>query len=175
VAATAAEREIELEAEEWYVPGAQTFPYGVHVAVVEVELETGEVRLLRIVAVDDCGNVINPMIVAGQVHGGVTQGIGQAMFEDAIYDSDGNMLTGSLLDYPIPTATDLPMFELNHTTTPTNINSLGVKGIGEAGTIGSAQTIVNAVVDALEPLGVKHVDMPLRPKRVWAAIQEARG
>jgi carbon-monoxide dehydrogenase large subunit len=124
--------------------------------------------------VDDCGIVVNPMIVAGQVHGGVTQGIGQALFEEAIIDEDGNLLTGSLLDYPIPTAGDLPLFELNSTVTPTNINSTGAKGIGEAGTIGSAQTIVNAVVDALEPLGVKHVDMPLRPKRVWAAMQEAR-
>ena len=115
------------------------------------------------------------MIVAGQVHGGVTQGIGQALFEESIYDDNGNLLTGSLLDYPIPAAADLPMFELSNTVTPTNINSIGAKGIGEAGTIGSAQTIVNAVVDALEPLGVKHVDMPLRPKRVWAAIQEARG
>jgi carbon-monoxide dehydrogenase large subunit len=115
------------------------------------------------------------MIVAGQIHGGVVQGIGQAMFEEAIYDADGNMLTGSLLDYPIPTASDVPFFSLNKTVTPTTCNSLGAKGIGEAGTIGSAQTIVNAVVDALAPLGVKHIDMPLRPKRVWAAIQEARG
>jgi carbon-monoxide dehydrogenase large subunit len=171
------ESELEggLESHVIFDPPNATWPFGAHLAMVEVDAETGDVELLRYITVDDCGNVINPMIVAGQVHGGVTQGIGQAMFEDAIYDSDGNMLTGSLLDYPIPTAADLPMFELNHTTTPTNINSLGVKGIGEAGTIGSAQTIVNAVVDALEPLGVKHVDMPLRPKRVWAAIQEARG
>jgi carbon-monoxide dehydrogenase large subunit len=171
------ESELEggLESHVIFDPPNATWPFGALLAMVEVDADTGDVELLRYITVDDCGNVINPMIVAGQVHGGVTQGIGQAMFEDAIYDSDGNMLTGSLLDYPIPTAADLPMFELNHTTTPTNINSLGVKGIGEAGTIGSAQTIVNAVVDALEPLGVKHVDMPLRPKRVWAAIQEARG
>ena len=143
--------------------------------MVEVDPDTGDVKILKYFTVDDCGNIVNPMIVAGQVHGGVVQGIGQAMFEEAIYDSDGNLLTGSLLDYPIPTASDVPFFQLNNTVTPTFCNSLGAKGIGEAGTIGSAQTIVNAVVDALEPLGVKHIDMPLRPRRVWAAIQEARG
>jgi carbon-monoxide dehydrogenase large subunit len=102
------------------------------------------------------------------------EGIGQALFEDAVYDPSGNLLTGSLLDYPLPTAADLPSFQLAHTVTPTDVNPMGVKGIGEAGTIGSAHTIVNAVIDALSPLGVKHIDMPLRPKRVWAAIQEAR-
>ena len=171
------ESEIEggLESHVIFDPPNATWPFGSHLAMVEVDPETGNVEILRYITVDDCGNVVNPMIVAGQVHGGITQGIGQAMFEEAIYDSDGNMLTGSLLDYPIPTAGDLPNFELSSTVTPTNVNSLGVKGIGEAGTIGSAQTLVNAVIDALEPLGVKHIDMPLRPKRVWAAIQEARG
>lgn len=171
------ESEIEggLESHVIFDPPNATWPFGAHLAMVEVDDETGDVTLLKYFTVDDCGNVVNPMIVAGQVHGGVAQGIGQAMFEDAIYDADGNMLTGSLLDYPIPTAADLPFFTLNSTVTPTTVNSMGVKGIGEAGTIGSAQTIVNAVVDALEPFGVKHVDMPLRPKRVWAAIQEARG
>ncbi|HEY5650097.1 MAG TPA: molybdopterin cofactor-binding domain-containing protein, partial [Acidimicrobiia bacterium] len=111
----------------------------------------------------------------GQLHGGIAQGVGQALFEEAIYDSNGNMLTTSLMDYPIPTAGDLPTFELTRTTTPSPVNPMGVKGIGEAGTIGSAQTIVNAVVDALEPLGVKHIDMPLRPKRVWQAMQSAQG
>lgn len=170
------ESEIEggLESHVIFDAPNATWPFGAHLAMVEVDPDTGNVEILKYVTVDDCGNVINPMIVAGQVHGGVTQGIGQAMFEDAIYDEDGNLLTGSLLDYPIPTAGDVPSFETNKTVTPTNINSIGAKGIGEAGTIGSAQTIVNAVVDALEPLGVKHVDMPLRPKRVWAAIQEAR-
>jgi carbon-monoxide dehydrogenase large subunit len=164
-----------LEASVIFDPPNATWPFGAHLAMVEVDVDTGNVKLLRYITVDDCGNVINPMIVAGQVHGGVTQGIGQAMFEDAIYDSDGNMLTASLLDYPIPGASDLPSYELHSTVTPTNVNPMGVKGIGEAGTIGSAQTVVNAVVDALSPLGVKHIDMPLRPKRVWAAIQEARG
>jgi aerobic carbon-monoxide dehydrogenase large subunit len=170
------ESEIEggLESHVIFDPPNATWPFGAHLAMVEVDADTGDVKILKYFTVDDCGNVVNPMIVAGQVHGGVTQGIGQAMFEEAIYDEDGNLLTGSLLDYPIPTAADLPMFSLNHTVTPTTCNSLGAKGIGEAGTIGSAQTIVNAVVDALAPLGVRHIDMPLRPKRVWAAIQEAR-
>jgi carbon-monoxide dehydrogenase large subunit len=170
------ESEIEggLESHVIFDPPNATWPFGSHLAMVEVDPDTGNVEILKYMTVDDCGIVVNPMIVAGQVHGGVTQGIGQALFEEAIIDEDGNLLTGSLLDYPIPTAGDLPLFELNSTVTPTNINSTGAKGIGEAGTIGSAQTIVNAVVDALEPLGVKHVDMPLRPKRVWAAMQEAR-
>jgi carbon-monoxide dehydrogenase large subunit len=163
-----------LEAETIFSPGNATWPFGTHLALVEVDPDTGDVELLEYHAVDDCGNVVNPMIVAGQVHGGIAQGIGQAMFEDAIYDASGNMLTGSLLDYPLPTAADLPFFGLHRTVTPTDVNPMGVKGIGEAGTIGSAQTIVNAVVDALSPLGVKHVDMPVRPKRVWQAMQEAR-
>ena len=163
-----------LEAQATFSPGNATWPFGTHLAVVEVDGDTGDVKILEYYAVDDCGNIVNPMIVNGQVHGGITQGIGQALFEDAIYDESGNLLTGSLLDYPIPTAADLPAFALSHTVTPTDVNPMGVKGIGEAGTIGSAHTIVNAVVDALSPLGVKHIDMPLRPKRVWAAIQEAR-
>ncbi len=162
-----------LEEHAVFSPGNATWPFGTHLAVVEVDETTGDVKILKYVAVDDCGNIVNPMIVNGQVHGGITQGIGQALFEDAVYDESGNLLTGSLLDYPLPTASDLPSFELSHTITPTDVNPLGVKGIGEAGTIGSAHTIVNAVVDALSPLGVKHIDMPLRPKRVWAAIQEA--
>lgn len=157
-----------------HTPGNATWPFGTHLAMVEVDPDTGDVELLEYYAVDDCGNQVNPMIVNGQVHGGIAQGVGQALFEDAYYDQDGNLLTGSLVDYPIPTAADLPSFQLSHTVTPTPVNPMGVKGIGEAGTIGSAHTVVNAVVDALEPLGVKHVDMPLRPRKVWAAIQEAR-
>ncbi len=163
-----------LEAHTAFSPGNATWPFGTHLAMVEIDPETGDVKLLEYHAVDDCGNVINPMIVAGQVHGGIAQGIGQAMFEEAIYDEAGNMLTGSLLDYLLPTAADLPSFDLHRTVTPSPINPMGVKGIGEAGTIGSAHTIVNAVVDALTPMGVKHVDMPVRPKRVWQAMQEAR-
>jgi carbon-monoxide dehydrogenase large subunit len=171
------ESELEggLESHVIFDPPNATWPFGAHLAMVEVDVETGDVKILKYFTVDDCGNVVSPMIVAGQVHGGVVQGIGQAMFEEAIYDPDGNLLTGSLLDYPIPTAVDVPMFTLNKTVTPTTTNSLGAKGIGEAGTIGSAHTIVNAVVDALSPLGVRHIEMPLRPRRVWAAIQEARG
>jgi aerobic carbon-monoxide dehydrogenase large subunit len=164
-----------LEAHTAFSPGNATWPFGSHIAVVEVDPDTGNVELLRYIGVDDCGNEINPMIVNGQIHGGIAQGAGQALLEDAIYDDAGNMLTGSLLDYTIPTATDLPSFELDRTVTPTDVNAMGVKGVGEAGTIGTSHTIVNAVVDALAPLGVKHVDMPLRPRRVWAAIQEARG
>ena len=170
------ESEIEggLESHVIFDPPNATWPFGAHLAMVEIDPDTGDMEILRYLTVDDCGTVINPMIVAGQVHGGVAQGIGQAIFEEAIYDDDGNLLTGSLIDYPIPTAGDVPFFELSSTVTPTNINSTGVKGIGEAGTIGTAQTVVNAVVDALAPMGVKHIDMPLRPKRVWDAMQEAR-
>ena len=164
-----------LEAHTSFSPSNATWPFGTHLAVVEVDASTGDVEILKYASVDDCGNVVNPMIVNGQIHGGIAQGIGQALFEEAVYDEAGNLLTGSLLDYPLPTAADLPSFELDRTVTPTDVNAMGVKGIGEAGTIGSSHTIVNAVVDALEPLGVKHIDMPLRPKRVWAAIQEARG
>ena len=164
-----------LEAHAVFSPANATWPFGAHLAVVEVDPETGDVKLHRYVGMDDCGNVINPMIVDGQVHGGIAQGVAQALFEEAVYDGDGNLLTGSLMDYPVPTASDLPSFELSWTVTPTDVNPLGVKGIGEAGTIGSAQTIVSAVVDALAPFGVKHIEMPLRPRRVWQAIQEAKG
>ncbi len=162
-----------LEAHTSFSPGNATWPFGTHLALVEIDPDTGDVDLLEYHAVDDCGHVVNPMIVNGQIQGGIAQGIGQAMFEEAIYDESGNMLTGSLLDYLLPTATDLPSFDLHRTVTPTPVNPMGVKGIGEAGTIGSAHTIVNAVVDALTPMGVKHVDMPVRPKRVWQAMQEA--
>ncbi|MGH8925856.1 MAG: xanthine dehydrogenase family protein molybdopterin-binding subunit [Acidimicrobiia bacterium] len=162
-----------LEAQSVFSPANATWPFGAHAALVEVDPETGDTKLLRYLTMDDCGNVINPMIVDGQIHGGLVQGIAQAMMEDAIYDSEGNLLTTSLADYPLPTATDVPLFELHRTVTPSNVNPLGVKGIGEAGTIGSAQTVVNAAVDALYDLGVRHIDMPLRSRRVWQAIQEA--
>jgi carbon-monoxide dehydrogenase large subunit len=164
-----------LESSVVFSPPNATWPFGSHMALVEVDPETGDVKILNYWATDDCGNVINPMIVDGQVHGGIAQGVAQALFEEAIYDSDGNLLTGPLIDYPLPAAESLPMFALDRTVTPTDVNPLGVKGIGEAGTIGSAQTIVNAVVDAVAHLGVEHIEMPLRPKRVWQAIQDARG
>lgn len=163
-----------LESSVVFSPPNATWPFGSHLALVEVDPDTGDVDLLEYWATDDCGNVINPMIVDGQLHGGIAQGVAQALFEEAIYDDMGNLLTSSLLDYPLPAAGNLPMFSLDRTVTPTDVNPLGVKGIGEAGTIGSAQTIVNAVVDALSHLGVKHIDMPLRPKRVWQAIEDAR-
>jgi carbon-monoxide dehydrogenase large subunit len=147
-----------------------TYPFGAHLAEVEVDTDTGEVRLTRYVAVDDCGNVINPMIVDGQIHGGVTQGVAQALWEEVVYDEQGQLVTGTLMDYAVPFSTDLPMFETGFTVTPSPVNPLGVKGVGEAGTIAASPVIVNAVVDALSDLGVRHIDMPLRPEKVWRAI-----
>jgi len=158
------------EAQTFYDPSNFTWPFGTHIAVVEVDAETGQITLERYLAVDDCGNVINPLLAAGQVHGGVTQGISQALFEGAEYDDQGQFVTGTLMDYALPRAGDLPSYETSHTVTPSPVNPLGVKGIGEAVTIASASTIVNAVVDALAPFGIRHLDMPLRPERVWKAI-----
>ncbi len=163
-----------LEAQSTWSPGNATWPFGTHLAMIEIDPDTGDVTILKYVAADDCGNVVNPMIVDGQIHGGIAQGVGQALFEESVYDSEGNMLTGSLMDYNIPTATDLPDFELTRTVTPSPVNPMGVKGIGEAGTIASAQTIVNAVVDALTPMGVRHIDMPLKPKTVWHAMHNGQ-
>jgi carbon-monoxide dehydrogenase large subunit len=163
-----------LESTHFYEPANFTYPFGAHIAVVEVDPETGEVDIQRYVAVDDCGKIINPLLVAGQVHGGIAQGLGQALYEGAVYDENGQLLTGSFMDYAVPKATQLPRFESEHTVTPSPVNPLGVKGIGEAGTIASTPCMVNAVVDALSPLGVKHIDMPLTPNRVWQAIQAAK-
>ena len=163
-----------LEATSFYDPSNFTWPFGTHVAVVEVDPETGVVKLRRYIAVDDCGRVINPLLVDGQIHGGLAQGIAQALYEEAVYDENGQLVSGSLMDYAVPKADDLVNFELDRTETPSPVNALGVKGIGEAGTIASSAAIVNAVVDALAPLGVKHLDMPLKPERVWQAIQQAQ-
>lgn len=163
-----------LEESNFHDPTNFTYPFGAHVCVVEVDEETGEVKILRYIAVDDVGKVINPMIVDGQVHGGVAQGIGQALFEHAIYDENGNLLTGSMLDYTVPNATQIPHIETARTETPCPHNLTGVKGVGETGTIASTQAVVNAVCDALAPLGIKNIDMPLTPERVWRAIQAAR-
>ncbi len=163
-----------LEEQSFYDPVALTSPFGSYVAVVEVDTETGEITIERFVAVDDCGNIINPLLATGQVHGGLAQGIGQALFEGAEYNEQGQLLTGTLMDYAIPRAEDLPTFETDHTVTPTPVNALGVKGIGEAGAIGAPPAIVNAVVDALAPFGIRHLDMPLKPEKVWQAIQQAR-
>jgi carbon-monoxide dehydrogenase large subunit len=160
-----------LEETAFYDPDNFVFPFGTHVAVVEICPDTGHVELLRYVAVDDCGNLINPMIVEGQVHGGLAQGIGQALWEEAIYDDGGQLITGTMLDYALPRAHNLPSFETAHTTTPCPHNPLGVKGIGEAGAIASPVAVTNAVVDALAPYGVRHLDMPLTPEKVWRAIQ----
>jgi carbon-monoxide dehydrogenase large subunit len=164
-----------LEATSFYEPSNCLFPFGTHVAVVEVDPETGEVQFRRYVAVDDCGNIINPLLVEGQVHGGIAQGIAQALYEEVAYDENGQLLSGSLMDYAVPKAALMPFMELDKTVTPTPVNPLGVKGVGEAGTIGSIPAVVNAVLDALAPFGVKHIDMPLRPEKIWRAIQEARG
>ena len=148
-----------------------SFPFGAHVAVVEVDRETGKVRLVRMVAVDDCGTVVNPLLAEGQVHGGLAQGVAQILLEAVRYDEDGNPLTASLLDYYVPSAADLPSFETGHTVTPTPNNPLGAKGIGESGTTGSISAVWNAVIDALEPFGVEHLDPPFSPEVVWRAMQ----
>ena len=162
-----------LEATVYYDPPNFTFPFGTHIAEVEIDGETGTVRIERYSACDDCGRQINPMIVEGQLHGGITQGIGQALYEGAVYDDNGQLLSGSMMEYHVPSAEDVPMFNLDHTVTLTNTNPLGVKGIGEAGTIGSTPAAVNAVIDALSPLGVKHIDMPLTSEKIWRAIHAA--
>jgi len=163
-----------LEATSFFDPPNFTYPFGTHAAVVEVNVDTGQVTLLRYIAVDDVGNVINPMIVDGQLHGGIAQGVAQALWEGAEYDDSGQLITGSLMSYGLPKAHQLPFFELDRTVTPTPVNPLGVKGVGEAGTIASPPAVVNAVMDALKPFGIKHLDMPLTAPKVWQAIQSAR-
>ena len=163
-----------LTASVHYTEGTPTFPFGSHVAVAEVDTETGKARLIRHVTVDDAGTVLNPVLAEGQRHGGIAQGVAQALLEEMIYDADGNPVTGTLVDYAIVTAAELPSFELLASETPATINPLGFKGIGEAGTIGATPATQNAVIDAVSHLGVRHIDMPLTPARVWAAISEAR-
>ena len=156
-----------LAATAYFEPSNFTFPFGTHICIVEVEPENGQIHLKRYVAVDDCGRVINPLLVEGQIHGGIAQGMGQALFEEVVYDENGQLLTSSLMDYALPRAEDLPRLELARTETPTPVNPLGAKGVGEAGTIGSTPAVVNAVVDALAPFGVTHIDMPLKPEKIW--------
>ena len=167
--------EPNLEAQVTYDPPNFSWPFGTHICVVEVDTETGGVDLLQYVAVDDCGVQVNPLIVDGQVHGGVVQGIAQALFEEASYDTDGNLQTTTLADYMVPAASDVPSITLGHTVTPSPTNQLGVKGIGEAGTIGAAPAVINAIVDALSGLGVRDVPMPASPFNVWNAINSAKG
>ncbi len=165
--------EPNLEASSHFDPPNFTFPFGTHICVVEVDTVTGDVQLQRYIAVDDCGNQVNPLIVEGQIHGGIVQGIAQALWEEAVYDHEGNLLTGTLIDYLVPAASELPSFELASTVTPSPTNLLGVKGIGEAGTIGSAPAVINAIVDALSEYGIDDITMPASPERVWRAIVAA--
>jgi carbon-monoxide dehydrogenase large subunit len=166
--------EPQLDAEATFDPQTFSFPHGTHLCAVDVDTETGAVAIRRYVCVDDVGTVINPLIVAGQVHGGVAQGIAQALYEEAVYDPDGNLVTGSLADYTVPSSADLPEIVSDRTETPATSNPLGVKGVGEAGTIASTPAVVNAIVDALRPYGVTDVPMPCTPERVWRALQSAR-
>jgi carbon-monoxide dehydrogenase large subunit len=159
-----------LSATYFFEPKNFTFPFGTHVCVVEIDKDTGETKIVKYVAVDDCGKVINPLLVDGQVHGGIVQSIGQALYEEVIYDDQGQLVTGELMDYALPKASQIPWLETDRTETPSPVNPLGVKGVGEAGTIGATPAIVNAVVDALAPYGVTHIDMPVRPEKVWQLI-----
>ena len=169
-------RDIEpgLEGHGYYEPVNFTFPFGVHCAFVEVDPDTGKVTLKRFVGVDDAGKVINPLLLEGQIHGGIAQGVAQALMEEVVYDENGQLLTGTLMDYAIPRADDLPSFELHNMVTPSPNNPLGVKGVGESGTIGSTPALVLAVLDALKPLGVRHLDMPMKSEKVWRAIRDAQ-
>jgi carbon-monoxide dehydrogenase large subunit len=164
-----------LEEVNFYDPANFVYPFGAHAAIVDVDVETGKVTLVRYVAVDDCGPAINPKLIDGQIHGGIAHGVGQALYEQVVYDETGQLVTGTFVDYALPTAAELPSFETDRTETPSPVNELGVKGVGEAGTIASSPTIVNAVVDALRPLGVTEVQMPLTPVRVWETIRAAQG
>jgi len=167
------ELEGKLDDAREYKPSGETYPFGAHAVVVEIDRETGEISIRRFVTVDDCGKVLNPLLVDGQVHGGIAQGIGQALWEQTVYDESGNLLTGNLMEYALPKADLLPAYETNRTETPSPLNALGVKGIGEAATIGSTPAVVNAVVDALSHLGVTHVDTPLTPEKIWKILTDA--
>jgi carbon-monoxide dehydrogenase large subunit len=163
-----------LVATHFWEPPNFTFPFGAHVVITDVDPETGEVAIRRYVAVDDCGRLINPLLVSGQVHGGVAQGLGQALWEQAVYDANGQLLTGELTDYAVPRAHMMPWIESSHTETPSPVNPLGVKGVGEAGTIGCSPAVVNSVVDALSHLGVRHIDMPMTPEKIWKLVEGGR-
>jgi len=164
-----------LEETSFYDPENFVFPFGAHAAVVEIDPETGKVDLVRYLAVDDCGPAINPSLIEGQIHGGIVHAVGQALFEQVAYDEDGQLATGSFVSYALPSAAELPMFETDRTETPSPVNSLGVKGVGEAGTIAASAAVTNAVIDALRPEGIAFMNMPLTPMRVWEALQEKRG
>jgi carbon-monoxide dehydrogenase large subunit len=167
--------EPSLDSDATFDPENFSFPHGTHLCAAEVDTETGWVKIRSYVCVDDVGTVVNPLIVEGQVHGGVVQGIAQALFEEAVYDEGGTLTSGTLADYLVPTAADLPSFITDRTETPATSNPLGVKGVGEAGTIASTPAVVNALLDAVRHLGVTDIDMPCSPQRVWRAVQSARG
>lgn len=167
-----AEMEPGLEATTFFEPSNFTYPFGTHICVVEIDAETGDVKLVRYVAVDDCGNVINPLLVEGQVQGGIVQSVGQALLEEAVYDEQGQLITGELMDYALPRASDMCWIETERTVTPTPVNPMGVKGVGEAGTIGATPALAGAVADALAPFGVHHVDMPFKREKIWRLIRK---
>jgi carbon-monoxide dehydrogenase large subunit len=174
LAAYAHEHHGALGSDTDFTQKGATFPFGAHVAIVEVDTETGRTYPRRLVTVDDCGRVLNPLIVAGQQHGGAVQGMSQALWEQFVYDDSGQPVTATFVDYAIPTAADTIMLEASNTETPTPLNPLGAKGIGESATIGATPAVQNAVIDAVRHLGVRHVDLPCTPERVWRAIQAAR-
>jgi aerobic carbon-monoxide dehydrogenase large subunit len=159
-----------LQATHFWEPPNFVFGFGAHIVITDIDKETGQIKIRRYVAVDDCGNILNPLIVDGQVHGGVAQGLGQALWEQAVYDDNGQLITGEYMDYAMPRAHMMPWIESDHTITPSPVNPLGVKGVGEAGTIGCSPAVVNSVVDALSPLGVRHLDMPLTPEKIWKVM-----
>jgi carbon-monoxide dehydrogenase large subunit len=162
--------EPQLDSEATFDPADFSFPHGTHLCAMEVDTETGETKMRKYVSVDDIGNIINPMIVSGQVHGGLVQGIAQALWEEAVHDDQGTLVSGSFVDYLLPTSADTISFETDHTTSPSTTNTLGTKGVGEAGCIASTPAVVNAVVDAVRHLGVNDIQMPCTPERVWKAI-----
>jgi len=164
-----------LEELSFYDPDNFVFPFGAHAAVVEVDPETGKVDLVRYLAVDDCGPAINPNLIEGQIHGGIVHGVGQALFEQVAYDENGQLETGSFVSYALPSAAEVPSFETDRTETPSPVNSLGVKGVGEAGTIAARAAVTHAGIDALRPVGVEFINLPLTPIRVWETIQEKGG
>ena len=170
-----ADMEPGLEATTFFEPSNFTYPFGTHICVVEIDAETGDVKLVRYVAVDDCGNVLNPLLVEGQVQGGIVQSVGQALFEEAVYDEQGQLITGELMDYALPRASDMCWIETARTVTPTPVNPLGVKGVGEAGTIGATPALAGAVADALAPFGVHHVDMPFKREKIWQLMRKGAG
>ena len=171
--AAGGDRSVELTASLRYEASGGMVPSGAHIAVVEIDPDIGAVRILRFVAVDDCGAVVNPLLVDGQVHGGLAQGIAQALLEEVVYDADGQLLTGSLSDYAVPAAPQLPRFDTDRIETRTPTNLLGAKGVGEAGTTGAPPAVVNAVLDAIRPYGIETLDMPLTAERVWRAMRAA--